>query len=568
MKLRYTHMALAATLVAMQMAPSLALAQMSAGDAERLLRLEQERLRSEQERNTPLRAPSGVDLKTLVPKQAPVTVKGMCHEIRDVNLRGADLLDEQDKQSLLSPFAGKCFDAGRIQSLMAAITQHYIERGFTTTRAYLPAQNLATGQLQILVQEGRIEAFRVEGDPSGRINLRWAVPAVPGDLLNIRQLEQAVDQINAVPGNKVKMDIVPGSVPGKSVVVFRNQASRPVAAQLSVDNHGTEATGVNGISANLSVGSLLGLNDTLSVTKRQSSPHTSEASSDSASVGLSIPDGFATYGMTFAQSNFSTGMRLQSGTHLVTYGDSNTYALTAERTVFRDQDSRYSAIAALSQVEGGTRTVNDDGQAVMTTKRLARTLATGLKVTQTIGGGNLYLRPELSFGLVPTPNTVSDGPQGEFTKVTLDMNYEKRFDGKGQQWGWSSNFKGQYSRDQLLSSQQILLGSMASVRGFVKNAMSGDSGFYWRNELAWHTQLQLAGVSTKNKVFAGFDFGRISNNNPDPLLPRGNMTGYVMGVTSQVEKMTLDLFWTKANSLPATMKLEGPQTWVRVSYSL
>ena len=82
------------------------------------------------------------------------------------------------------------------------------------------------------------------------------------------------------------------------------------------------------------------------------------------------------------------------------------------------------------------------------------------------------------------------------------------------------------------------------------------------------TQLQLAGLSTKNKLFAGFDFGRISNNNPDPLLPRGNMTGYVVGLTSQVEKMSLDLFWTKAHSLPSTMKLESPQTWVRVSYSL
>ncbi len=568
MKLRYTQMALAAALVAVQMIPSTSWAQMSPADAERLLRLEQERLRGEQERSTRERAPSGVDLKSLVPKPEQVTTGGTCHDIRSIDLKGADLLDDQDKQGLLAPFAGKCFDAGRIQALMGAVTQHYIERGFTTTRAYLPAQDLASGQLQILVQEGRIESFKIEGGPSARLNLRWAVPAVPGDLLNIRQLEQAVDQLNSVPGNKVKMDIVPGSVPGKSVVVFRNEASTPLNLQVSADNHGSDATGVNGVSANLAVGGLLGLNDTLSVTVRQSSPHTSEASSDSASVGLSLPDGFATYGFSMAQSKFSTGMRLPSGTHLVTYGDSTTYTLTAERTVFRDQDSRYTAVAALSQVEGDTRTVNDDGLAIMKTNRLARTLGAGLKVTNTVNGGSLYLRPELSFGLVPTLNTVSDGPQGEFTKFTLDMNYEKRFDGMGQQWGWSSNFKGQYSQDQLLSSQQILLGSMASVRGFVKNAMSGDSGYYWRNELAWHNQLQLAGLSTKNKLFAGFDFGRISNNNPDPLLPRGSMTGYVVGLTSQIEKMSLDLFWTKAHSLPSTMKIESPQTWVRVSYSL
>ena len=98
MKLRYTQMALAAALLAVQMVPSVSWAQMSPADAERLLRMEQERLRGEQERSTRERAPSGVDLRTLVPKPEQVTSGGICHDIRSIDLKGADLLDEQDKQ--------------------------------------------------------------------------------------------------------------------------------------------------------------------------------------------------------------------------------------------------------------------------------------------------------------------------------------------------------------------------------------------------------------------------------------------------------------------------------------
>lgn len=368
-----------------------------------LLRQEQERLRQEQERTSRERAPSGVDLKSIQPQEAPVAAGGICHNIKTISFPGVSVLDEEDRASLTAPFAGKCMQAADIQRLMGAVTQHYIERGFTTTRAYLPAQDLSAGVLQILVQEGRIERFVVEGDSSRRLNLRWAVPAVAGDLLNIRQLEQAVDQLNSVPGNKVTMDITPGAQPGKSVVVFRNTASLPVTLQLAADNQGSEPTGVNGASATLAVGSLLGLNETLTVTARQSSPHTPDASSDSSSVALNLPDGFATYGVSVAKSNFSTGFTTNIGNHMVTYGDSTTYALTAERVVARDQDSRHSVVAALSQVEGGTRTLNDAGDVIQKSGRVAKTMGVGIKTTTSVGGGSLYVKPELVFGLAPSP---------------------------------------------------------------------------------------------------------------------------------------------------------------------
>ncbi|WP_422775075.1 POTRA domain-containing protein, partial [Pseudomonas aeruginosa] len=61
---------------------------------------------------------------------APFTSPGDRDLIRDRQQR---LLDEQRKP------------------LLKAVTDHYLDRGYVTTRAYLPQQDLASGTLRIIV---------------------------------------------------------------------------------------------------------------------------------------------------------------------------------------------------------------------------------------------------------------------------------------------------------------------------------------------------------------------------------------------------------------------------------
>ncbi|WP_459203379.1 POTRA domain-containing protein, partial [Pseudomonas fragariae (ex Marin et al. 2024)] len=44
--------------------------------------------------------------------------------------------------------------------MLKVITDHYLEKGLVTTRAYLPQQDLSTGDLQVLVIEGKLEHLR------------------------------------------------------------------------------------------------------------------------------------------------------------------------------------------------------------------------------------------------------------------------------------------------------------------------------------------------------------------------------------------------------------------------
>lgn len=575
----FPHFAAAFTLCALALASSSALAQsvpsaaqIQQGDT--LLRQAQERLKFEQERAQRLQAPSGVDLKSVMPRLDASQAEGVCHNVVSIDILGANLLDADDKSALVRGLVGHCMGVTDIEKLMGDVTRHYIERGFITTRAYLPAQDLSSGKLQLLVVEGRIESLRVEGDPDKRINLDLVVPARAGDLLNMRDLEQAIDQINAVSANKVKLDLVPGAKPGQTAVVFRNKAGNAVTFEGSVDNQGSEATGKNGLSGTLTVGGMLGFNENLALTYHTSSPHTDQAGNDSVSLGLTVPNGYGTYGISTSEANYSTGLKTPGGRALVAFGKSTSWNLTAERVVTRDQDSRHAMVATLSSID--SKNYIDMGNMgtiyVNPTSRRATSIAAGLKSTMLVAGGNFSLRPELALGLnemgnLPAgQNADSDGPQAEFAKATVDISFEKHFDMYKQDWSWNSAFKGQYSGEQLLSSQQLLIGGIGSIRGFVTNSLSGDSGYYWRNELGLHYKLQLGDTNVSTKTYIGYDIGSVSGNATGAV--SGQLSGVVLGVNAQFKAANVELSWTRADKAPASMTPEEAQTWLRISFSL
>ncbi|WP_238706740.1 POTRA domain-containing protein [Pseudomonas aeruginosa] len=71
-----------------------------------------------------------------------------CFEIRRIELEGAGHLGESARRQLLAPYQGRCLGVGQLNALLKAVTDHYLDRGYVTTRAYLPQQDLASGTLR------------------------------------------------------------------------------------------------------------------------------------------------------------------------------------------------------------------------------------------------------------------------------------------------------------------------------------------------------------------------------------------------------------------------------------
>lgn len=559
--------------------PNLAQAQFDPGAIERqqqlLERQQLDLLRQDQERAIrALPAPGGTDLRAVQPEvKAPADVSATCREIHEIRIVGqVRALSATLQPELQKKYANHCLGVVEIEAILAAITKDYIDQGYITTRAYLAAQDLKSGVLEVTVVEGTVERFELQqsGSTAKTVSMRGAFPVSPGELLNLRDLEQGIDQINSLGSNNATLDVQPGTQPGQSVVVVKNQASLPVHLFLSGDNLGQSSTGKTSASATLLLDGLLGWNELLSFTRRQTMPMDGAHNSVSSALRAVLPFGYNTFTYDVSESSYVNVLTLPSGNTLAATGETLSQSLGIDRVVYRDQASR----ATLSGRINTQRTKSwFGGEYLDVSSRTLSTLDLGADFFTQVGGGIAnarlgYVRGLSILGaLRDTPGLADDLPHAQFQKYTLDLGYNRNFEAGKQNLQWSTQFSGQYALDTLYGSQQVLIGGPSSVRGPLGNSLSGDSGFYVRNELSWfwrvpsHTTAALGG-----RAYVGYDFGHVSNRAPGVI--SGAMSGITLGTTVQWGALNLDVFAARTLHVPSPMKPEVVRVGVRMSYSL
>jgi len=101
--------------------------------------------------------------------------------------------------------------------------------------------------LVLTIVPGRIRTIRFENPEKATTDLRWAFPMQAGDLLNVRDIEQALENLKRIPTADADIKIVPSSDAntqlGDSDLWVSYQTSAPWRASITVDDSGTKATG-------------------------------------------------------------------------------------------------------------------------------------------------------------------------------------------------------------------------------------------------------------------------------------------------------------------------------------
>lgn len=164
----------------------------------------------------------------------------------------------------LDHYAGQCIGRQGVDVLIKGLSATILSRGYVTTRVLVPEQDLSNGTLRLSLIPGTIRHVRF-ADEKLRCTWKTAFPTGDGEILNLRDLEQGLEQMKRVSSQDVSMQIVPGALPGESDVVLDVKRGKPWTVVASIDNSGTRATGK--LQGNLSLGidNPLGLNDVFNV---------------------------------------------------------------------------------------------------------------------------------------------------------------------------------------------------------------------------------------------------------------------------------------------------------------
>lgn len=498
---------------------------------------------------------------------APAATNNGCWNINTITLTGANNMPQEKQDSLIKGYEHRCLGVVDVQQLLSDITRYYIEKGYTTTRAYLPQQDLTTKKLTLDIVEGTVEKLKSQQD-KGRLYLDNAFPGVEGSVLNLRDIEQGIDQLNRMPSNNATIDIAPGTTPGQSVIAIKNAPTKPWHVSVNLDNYGSRSTGQEEASATLGYDDLFGYNDMWSLTARRSTDIDDFTKHSNSFNGfVSIPYGYTTFTYGMAVSDYDSKL-LTPGPILALDGHSNSEFLAIDHVLFRDQGQKFTLSATLTKKEQENFIA---GNQLAVSSRPLTILDLGGTYTNTFFGGSSSLNVLYSQGMDilgaygDVGGMPDNAPHAQFQKLSLNASWSRPFQFAGQDFTWSSAVTAQKGFDVLYGTEQISIGGFYTVRGFYEDSLANDTGAYIRNDLSLRRALgTLWGQDLVFKPYIALDGGTV--HGPSRDTPHGSMLGGGVGMTLSAGDFAFDIFTGKPLISPGSIGPQGFHALSRLTY--
>lgn len=246
-----------------------------------LLQQERERVRREQlERRPSVRLESNQGLaQPSLPAQETPCLRITAFELKGEHsdqfqwaLQAATRQSDPPQETSASSQGARCLGAKGVNIVMARVQNALIERGFVTTRVVAKPQDLRSGVLVMTLVPGTVRSLRLTPNSDPRAHLPSAIALAPGQGLNLRDIEQGLENFKRLPSAEVDIQIEPAqgtegqpAAAGESDLLIHWKQGRPWRVGLSVDDAGTQSTGKRQGTASLSWDHPLGYNDQLAL---------------------------------------------------------------------------------------------------------------------------------------------------------------------------------------------------------------------------------------------------------------------------------------------------------------
>lgn len=214
----------------------------------------------------PATAPRVVD----VPVRPTISLpEGVTVQAGSFRVTGASSYPAELLSGLLQPWVGKRLDINGLNEAAGTITRHYQRNGHLLTYAYIPAQRVADGVVEIAVLEGKLEGVQIV--TAQDVRLRDEVVQAHTDRLvtdteNPRPVLQAEVErqmllLNDLPGVTARAAFTPGSSTGGAEMVVSVAEDEPLALRMELNNHGSRSTGEYRAGIGLQLRDLFGWGD-------------------------------------------------------------------------------------------------------------------------------------------------------------------------------------------------------------------------------------------------------------------------------------------------------------------
>jgi len=505
------------------------------GDLEELNRRDrqqaQERQNKEEQSDVFLQSSTKANVETSLPEEA------VAFPIQRIQVTGERQEHFQWIQNMLKTYTGRQIGKEGINIIIKRINQALIDRGYITTRIMVPEQDLSKGTLRFVLVPGVIRHIAF-AQPPKRGSWSSAFPARPGDILNLRDLEQGLEQMKRVSSQDVEFKLIPGEKPGQSDIIIHITQRKPWKFLVSADDSGSKETGRIQSVQTFSLDNLFGANDILNISNNHDADFEKGLhGTHGYSFKYSVPQGYWTY--TVSHSYYTYHQTVAGANSNYVYsGDSDTTEFRVERLIERNQTSKTTLQAKM--ITKNSRSYLEDTEIEVQRKD---TTAAELAVSHRQYYGKAVWDIELAHRMgtpwlgaqAEASSGTSDSATTRYHLWTLDSSFTKPFKIGDAAARYTCNIRAQFTNDTLYATDCFSIGNRYTVRGFDgEQTLSAEKGYFIQNEISMS-------LAAGREIYAGIDYGKVDGTSAGELLGK-QLIGSVIGLRGACKQVSYDIF--------------------------
>ncbi|WP_350307382.1 ShlB/FhaC/HecB family hemolysin secretion/activation protein [Photorhabdus viridis] len=486
-------------------------------------------------------APPPADIRLSIPEEivpSEFPVDTPCFPITRVVLEGTENFPHWlPLKRLAQKGENQCLGTQGINVLMTRIQNRLISHGYVTSRVLAPNQHLNSKILKLVVIPGKIRHIRYTAESGSYIQQVTTFPPREGKLLDLRDIEQGLENLQRFSTVQANMEIVPGEQPGESDIVLDWRQSRHWQLAAYMDDSGSKSTGRYQGGLTLYLHNPLASSDLFYISGGRDIHSPSGRGSKNYTIHYSLPVGYWMTGIT--ASNYDYNQTVAGPHHDSKYrGESKNLNFQLSRVLHRNASQKTSFYGEIYR-RTSKSFINDFEIDVQ--RRETAGWKLGLSHRHYIGSATLdagvtYQQGTRWFGAQPAPEEVLSEATALLKITQFSAALTAPFTLFSQPFSYKTQYMRQISARQLTPQDQFSIGNRWTVRGFDgERTLNADRGWYSRNELEWQTPLN------GQSLYMGMDYGEIGGPGNGKQLGK-RLAGSVLGWRGSLKSVSYDLF--------------------------
>jgi hemolysin activation/secretion protein len=475
--------------------------------------------------------PTPVPLPTLpvVPIPPEGEVKKPLGQIQvfasDIHVTGSTVFSDAELAEVTAPYKNRTLTTEDLERLRLALTLLYVNRGYITSGAIVPDQDVIGGAITIQIIEGTLAKIDVEGHDWFRPGyLRDRIERGAQTPLRLEPLQERLQLLQQDPRiERINAELRPGEKRGDSILQLNVKEASPWKAWLDFNNYQTPVVGAERGLATIAHQNVTGNGDVFSFTYGRS-----QGVNPIVDTSYLLP--LNRYDTTFIASYRRNDFLVvdQNFRSLDLNAESEIIGFTLRQPIYRTVSDELAVALTGEHLYNKITSVFDDipGQPF---EFIPGSSETGVSTVSALRFAQEYThrtsssviagRSRFSVGIDVLDATINRGPvpDGQFFSWLGQVQAVKRMD----DWGGLQILGRtdlQLANDRLFPLEQVPVGGRFSVRGYRENTLIRDNAFLASVETRYPVIKYATGEDLLQ--FAQFvDMGRAWNakgTTPDP----------------------------------------------------